>query len=67
MFALQGCEAFLLLRALHAEAKIPGVHFLYSHETERQGQAAYFCLRAGDETLCLTARFSRVKVPTFTY
>jgi hypothetical protein len=58
MFALQNGQAFLLLRALHAEAKIPSVQFLHSHETERQENQARFCLRAGHETLCLTGQSS---------
>jgi hypothetical protein len=40
-------EVILLLRAVHAEAQISGVHFLHSPETERQENQARFCLRAG--------------------
>jgi hypothetical protein len=58
MFALQTYEVILLLRALHAEAKKPSVHFLHSHETESQENQARFCLRAGHETLCLTGQSS---------
>jgi hypothetical protein len=51
-------EVILLLRALHAEAKISGVHFLHSHETESQENQARFCLWAGHATLCLTGQSS---------
>jgi hypothetical protein len=61
MFALQTYEVILLLRALYAEAKISGVHFLHSHETESQENQARFCLRAGHEPLCLTARLEKFR------
>jgi hypothetical protein len=52
MFALQNGQAFLLLRAFYAEAKIPGVYFLCAREKESQEnqKSAGLRLRAGHET-----------------